>query len=136
MNLTQKVTLRVEDFPDEQRGWLRSLFSQLNPLFSSIDQILNQNIDFSTNIPSVTQSYSIDSFQTFSIKWAFTGYKPAFLSVSNSYNVATQSPTILLPAWSYDPGSSLITVSNMLEATTAGNVALTGKYTFNVRVSV
>jgi hypothetical protein len=136
MNLVQQVILRIEDFPKDQQSWLGSLFTQLNPLFDSINKILNQNIDFSTNIPSVTQSYSIDSFQTFSMKWNFPDQRPAFLSVGSAYNVATQSPTVLMAAWSYDPSSRLITVSNMLEATVGGNVALTGKYTFNVRVSV
>lgn len=136
MNLIQKPLLRLEDFPQEQQSWLSLLFSQLNPFFTSVFQIINQNIDYSTNIPSVTSAQSISSFQSFGIKWTFTAYTPGFLTVSNAFNVTTQLPTILLAAWSYDPSKQVVTVSNMLEATAAGNVALTGKYTFNVRVSV
>lgn len=136
MKLVQKVVLRIEDFPKDQQGWVGTLFSQLNPLFSSINSILNNNIDFSTNIPSINNSFSIDGFQAISMLWKFPTYKPVFLSVNNAYNVATQKPTILLAAWAYDPAKSVINVSNILEVTTAGNVALTGKYTFNIRVSI
>jgi hypothetical protein len=136
MNLIQKPLLRLEDFPQDQQSWLSLLFGQLNPFFSSVFQILNNNVDYSTNIPSVTNTYSIHSFQTFSMKWKFPGYTPTILNISAAYNVDTQEPTILMAAWSYDPSKSLITISNMLEVTESGNTPLTGKYTFNVRVSV
>ena len=136
MNLVQKPILRIEDFPQAQQSWLGSLFSQLNPLFASLNQILNQNIDFATNIPSVTSSYSISGFQPFGLQWKFVGYTPSILEVGSCFNVATGMNTILLAAWSYDSKKGVINVTNMFEVLSTGNVALTGKYTFNVRVSV
>ena len=136
MNLAQKPILRVEEYPEEQQSWLGDLFTQLNPFFTSLNSILNNNVDFSTNIPSVSRSYSIDSFQPFSLKWIFPALIPTSVQVTHAYNEATSLPTILLAAWEYDASKTSIKVTSMLEITEAGNIPLTGKYTFNLRASV
>lgn len=131
----QNPSLRVQDFPTES-SWITTLFNQLNPFFLSMYTVLNNGVDFKTNINCVDTQYSISGFQPFSIKWPFTAAPPTTLMVSVGYNTTVGAPTMLLAAWSYNSSTNSVNVTSMLEVTDKGNVALTGKYTFSIRVSV
>lgn len=135
MKLTSVPNFRVEDFPTEQ-SWIGRLFIQLNPLIQTLNQILDNNIDFSTNIKSVSKQYSISSWAAFSFTWPYSSVTPNDLRVTKASKGTAQTPTILLPAWSYDQSTSLITVSSMLEATSSGVASLSGTYQFTVRATV
>jgi len=134
--LNQLPNLRVEDFPSEQ-AWINRLFIQLNPFIQGVYNLFNQNVDFSANIKSVSKDYDITSFQEFSFLWTFNDSTPTDVRVLKALKgTGTQTPTILLIAWDYDATTKLVTVSSMVEVTTAGVAALNGRYKFTIRATV
>lgn len=135
MKLNQLPNLRTEDFPSEQ-SWISKLFTQLNPFIQSVNLVLDTNIDYSTNIKSITRDYTITTFQAFSFQWTFTDSRPIDLRIVQAYKGTQLTPVILLPAWSYDATNRVITVSQLVEVTSTGVAALLGRYQFTVRVSV
>lgn len=135
MKINQVPNFRVEDFPSEQ-SWIGRMFIQLNPLIQSINQILDENIDFSTNIKAVTRDYSITTFQPFNFTWGFPGFTPVDLRVIQANKGSTQTPTILQAAWSYNSTTQLISVTRMVEITESAVAQLSGSYQFKVRVTV
>lgn len=135
MKLTQIPNFRVEDFESEQ-SWIGRLFINLNPLIQSLNQILDQNIDFSTNIKSVSKVYSITSFQAFNFTWPFPGVTPQDLRVVKATKGTTQTPTILLAAWSFDSTNSLCQVTDLVELSGGAASSLSGTYNFTVRATV
>lgn len=135
MKLNQLPNLRTEDFPSEQ-SWISKLFTQLNPFIQSVNLVLDNNIDYSTNIKSITRDYTITTFQSFSFQWTFTDSQPIDLRIVQAYKGTQLTPTILLPAWSYDATNRVVTVSQLVEVTSAGVAALSGRYQFKVRASV
>lgn len=136
MKLVQKPVLKVQDFPDEHRSWIKLLFTQINPFFTSLNDILNYKVDYLTNIPSVTNTYNINTFQPFSVYWPFSNYKPNHLSFGSCYSSESSRNTVLAAAWNYDSSSSTVNVTNMIELTEQGNMPLIGKYSFTMRVSI
>lgn len=134
--LNQTTNLRVEDFP-EQASWIGRLFVTLNQFIQSVQNIFDYNIDFATNIRSVTREFDTTSI-TFPItfQWTFTQVKPQALTVLNA--MAGTSATCLVPAWSYDSSTSLITVSYLTEFSTSGVSAPTQgtRYKFSLRATV
>lgn len=135
MILTQVPSLRVEDFP-EQKEWIGNLFNQFNPFIQSVNQIFTNNIDFSTNIKSVTRSYSITTFQEFSFQWPYAE-KPVDLRVVSATTGTQKTPTVLLVAWAYDSTQTKITVSKIFEISASGVTLISsGNYSFTIRVSV
>jgi hypothetical protein len=135
VRLNQVPNLRGEDFPTEL-SWIQKLFIQLNPFIQSVNQVFDNGIDFSTNIKSVTTSYAISTFQPFSLSWPYGDPDPIDLRVVRASKGSQQTPTILLPAWSYDATQKTIKVSKLLEVTDTGVTPLKGSYQFIIRVSV
>lgn len=136
MKLSQNPNLRVEDFPGEQ-DWIGRLFTQLNPFFTAVAQVFDSNIDFATNIRSVTREYVVTTgFQSFSLQWPFKGYTPVDLRVTKATRGSQTEPTILLAAWRYDASQSIVTVTNLVELDSSGVKSMSGRYTFIIRVSI
>lgn len=138
MRLNQNPNLRVEDFSSEQT-WIGRLFIQLNPFIQSLNQIVNGNLDFLTNIKSVTRTFVLSFQGTFipiSFLWTFTDDNPNDLTIIRATKTSAQTPTILLPAWSYDIASNTITISRLTEVNASSVSAVSGDYQFTVRVSV
>lgn len=135
MNLNQIPNFRTEDYADNKE-MLSKLFTSLNPFVQAVNSVLTQNIDYSTNIKAVTMDYSITSFQAFSFKWTFTDASPVSVQVIKATSGSDQTPTILLAPWSYDSSTKLISIASMMEVTSSGVSALSGKYTFKIRATV
>lgn len=136
MKLTQVPNLRLEDFPSEQQTWLGRLFINLNPFIQSLNQILDNNIDYATNIKAMTRQYDITQFQPFSFTWAFKTTPPVSLVVTKALKGTDLTPTILGLAWNYDASTALISVTSMAEIATTGVSELSGRYQFTVRATI
>jgi hypothetical protein len=133
--LNQLPNLRVEDFPSEQ-GWINKLFVQLNPFIQSVSNLFNNNIDFSTNIKSISRVYDITDFQEFGFLWSFTDSIPIDVRVIKATKGTQQTPTILLLAWSYNTTTKQITISRMVEVNGTSVSELSGRYQFTIRATV
>jgi hypothetical protein len=134
MKLNQVPNFRSEDYPGQQE-WISKLFISLNPFIQAVNQVFSQNVDFGTNIKAVTQTYTINAFQAFSIQWPFTDLPPVDLKITQALKGSRNTATILLAAWSYDSAQRLITISSMVEVATTGVSALSGRYQFTVRAN-
>lgn len=135
MKLTQQPNLRVEDFAPDQ-SWLAKLFTQLNPFIADVNQVLDQNVDYTTNIKSVTRPYTIQQFVPFTFQWPYQNYPPIQVFVTQASKGTSQTPTCLLLAWSYNLSSSVISVSSMSEVIGGAVSGLSGQYQFTVRATV
>jgi hypothetical protein len=135
MKLNQAPNLRVEDFPSEQ-SWIGSLFSQLNPFITAVNQVFDSNIDFATNIKTVSRDYSITTFQAFSLQWPYKSNPPLEVSIIKATKGAQMTPAILFVAWGYDATNGLIHVTEILEASSSGMAVLNGTYNFTLRATV
>jgi hypothetical protein len=135
MKLNQLPNFRVEDFQSEQ-SWIGRLFTQLNPFIQAVNQTFDNNLDFSTNIKSVTTLYNISSFQSFSLQWPYPNNPPADLRVIQAAKGSAMTPTILMASWSYDSTKSVVTVHTMIEVSGSGTTALSGTYRFTIRVNI
>ncbi len=136
MKLTQVPNLRIEDFPVEQQSWLGQLFIQLNPFIQTINQIFDKNIEYTTNIKSVSKDYTITSFAPFSFTWPYSDVTPISLSIVKALKGTGNTPTILLAAWSFDATNLSINVARMAEVNDASVSSLSGRYQFTIRVTV
>ncbi len=137
MKLNQSFNLRNEDYPD-QSAWIGRLFVVLNTFMTSIAQIFDQNIDFTTNIKSVSKDFDTTS-PTYPItfQWPFTQAPPVELRVT----VATKDnqAIVLLPAWSYNASTQAISISYLCECTSSGTISATStgpRYKFTIRVTI
>lgn len=137
MKLDNVPNFRTEDYPTQQE-WISRLFVSLNPFIQSVNQVLTNRVDYTTNIKSVTKDYSLNvvSFQEFSFIWPFKDATPVDLRVVRATKGATQTPTILFAAWSYDATKYSITVSNMVELSGTTLGAMSGTYQYSIRVTV
>jgi hypothetical protein len=135
MKLNHSLNLRAEDFPTEQ-GWIGRFFNQINPFIAILNQIFDSNIDFATNIKSVTRDYTISTFQAFQIQWPYKDVPPVEVRITKALKGTQLSPAILLPAWNYDAATNAISIKQILEITEAGISNLSGKYTFTLRASI
>lgn len=134
--LNQPTTLRAEDFSD-QSEWIARLFNILNPFIRSVQQVFDSNIDFSTNIRSVTRSFDVTSIQLpIRFSWPFTEARPAVLVIGSA--TAGTDATILLPAWTYDSSANELVISRIAEITATGiRTPIAGtNYKFSIRVTV
>ncbi len=135
MNISQIPNLRVEDFSSEQ-SWIGRLFVILNPFIQSVNQVVNGQIDYNSNIAAVTRSFTVTTtFAPINFQWTFGGM-PASLDVIKATKSGSQTPTILAAAWSYDIASKTVTITRMVELLPTGVAELTGSYQFNIRVTV
>ena len=137
MKISQSNNLRAEDFPD-QSAWIGRLFIILNSFITSVNQVIDQNIDFATNIKSVTKDYDVSSL-TYPIKfqWAFPQAAPISLVICKAMKdgVATN----LLPAWTYNASTQEITITYLSECLSTGTIGATSigpRYKFTVRATV
>lgn len=135
MKLTQLPNLRVEDFQSEQ-SWIGRLFIQLNPFVQAVNQLFDQNVDYTDNIKSVTKQYTVTTFQPVSFQWPFSDTAPVDLRIVQALKGTQLTPTILLPAWSFDSTDDQVTIEQLVEVTSSGVSALSGRYQFTVRVTV
>lgn len=135
MKLNQNPNLRVEDFQSEQ-SWIGRLFTQLNPFISAVNQVFDSNIDFSTNIKSITKEYTISSFQAFDLQWPYKDSPPIDVRVTKAAKGSQLTPTVLLIAWSYDATQAVISISEMSEVTGAGITSASGRYAFTLRATL
>lgn len=134
--LNQLPNLRVEDFPSEQ-SWINRLFVQFNPFIQSVSNLFNNNIDFLTNIKSISKEYDVTTFQEFSFLWSFTDSVPIDVRVIKALKgTGSQTPTILLIAWNYSATTKLVTISRMVEVNDTSVSELSGRYQFTVRATV
>lgn len=135
MKLAQQPTLRAEDFPDFKDA--PRLFTILNPLINNIGQIFDQNIDYSTNVKSVTRSYS-QTGVTLPLRfpWPFPKYTPLALSVIQAR--VNQVAQVLVAAWEYNASTSEVSVTQLIQVGVPNNqtVVSTSKYDFTIRVTI
>lgn len=137
MKLNQVTNLRVEDFPDQSK-WIGGMFLILNSFITSVSQIINQNVDFATNIKSITKDFD-PSTLTYPVRfqWTFPQSPPASLQVC----VATKDnvPVVILPAWSYDSSKEEIAIYYFTELSSSGSASATSpsaRYKFTIRATV
>lgn len=135
MKLNSVPNFRVEDFQSEQ-SWIGRLFIQLNPFVQAVNQVCDQNVDFATNIKSVTREFTFTSFQPISFQWPYSDKPPNDLRVTQALKGTQQTPTILLAAWEYDATDTAITVTKLIELSELGVMSLAGRYQIKIRVNV
>lgn len=135
MILNQLPNLRVEDFPSEQ-SWINRLFVQLNPFMQQVNRVFNGNIDYSTNIKSVTKTYTITTFQAFSFLWTYSDAIPSEVRIIKATKGTQETPTILLLAWDYDSATRSISIPKIVEVNGTSVSELSGRYQFTIRATV
>ncbi len=136
MKLAQTTNLRSEDFTSEI-SWIGRLFTTLNPFITSVQNVFDNNIDFTTNIRSVVRS--IDTTQlSFPIKfpWTFKEADPVCLVIAQAQIGTT--PAVLVPAWSFNASDRSVSVSNIVVLTSTGVTPIVQgtQYKFTIRVTV
>lgn len=134
MKLNQMPNLRTEDFPGEQ-SWTGRLFTQLNPFIAAVNQTFD-NIDFSTNIHSITRDYSITTFQPFKLAWTYKDTPPMDVRIIKSTKGTDLSACLLFCTWKYDATTLVIDISKLYEATDSGLIPVSGTYSFTLRATV
>lgn len=135
MKVDQLPNLRAEDFPSEQ-SWIPKLFVMLNPFIQAVYQAFNNNVDYSTNIKSVTKEYSITTFQEFGFLWTFTDSTPNDVRIVKASKGTQQDPCILLLAWEYDSSTKVVTITRIVEVLESSVGELSGSYKFMIRATV
>lgn len=136
MKLSQATNLRVEDYPD-QATWIGRLFNVLNPFITTSQQIFDNNVDFATNIRSVTKDFDTSQISfPINFDWGFSQADPVQVLVTKG--VMGVSPVVLLPAWSFDASTRQVSISNIVMVSSTGVSALTTgtRYKFTVRATV
>ncbi len=133
MQLSTPPNLRTEDFPD-QKNWIARLFIQLNPYFLQIQQSVNQ-IDYS-NINSITRELTYTNVQfPIKLQWTFDS-TPMSCQILSAKKGSEQTPTALIPVWSYDASSKTISISKIYELTDSGAVLAQEQFKFVMRISI
>jgi hypothetical protein len=123
------TTLRVEDYPSDQRKWLPRLFQPLNLLFTQLAGAINGNIEFGVNIPSqdneVEFNYTGDDSLP-SIEWKLAR-PPRFHLLGTCLEDGVQVSLVLTTL--FDASTSLVMVTSAYKLTAAGAEALqTGSF--------
>lgn len=137
MKFPQNPNFKVEDFLSEKE-WIGKLFILINPVIQALNQIFDNNIDFETNIKSVTNEYTITNFQEFAFQWPYPTQSPVTVNVVSATKGNSRSPVLLFPVWEYDSQDQSITISNIFEMSSTGIAALTAntRYSFKIRATV
>lgn len=102
-------TLRVEDYPAEERKWLPRLLTPLNQFLTSASSALNGRIDFVSNIPAqdVQLEFTYDgSAQRFRWNLAMVP-KILWVGQASEANVAIN----VSPSWVFDSSTSVVSVA-------------------------
>lgn len=131
---------RVEDYPGDSE-WISNatkMFILLNGFVQGVNNILDSNVDFFSNIRSVSSNYTMTTFTQVSFQWPFfTQVQPRQVDVIQAVKGNAQTPTILFCAWSYNSATGSITISKVLEMSETGVGALDGStYKFTIRATV
>lgn len=133
--IRNEPNLRMEDYPKELASGFASLFRTLTPYFSSVTSVLNGSVDFTDNIAAVTKSYDMTNVQfPINIQWTFTAKPPMDLRVTKAS--ASNVPTILIPAWSFDVSTNIVSITKILEAPAMSLPSLGVRYQFTVRATI
>ena len=133
--IRNEPSLRMEDYPKELAGGFSSLFRTLTPFFTSLTAAVNGSIDFVDNISAVTKSYDMTNVQfPVNIQWPFSGKSPVDLRITmaSKANVAT----ILIPAWSFDVSTNIISITKILELPGMSAPTVGTRYQFTVRATI
>jgi len=134
--IDQPINLRVEDF-QEQSKWIGRLFVTLQSFFTQVQRVLDNNIDYSTNIRSVTRAYDTSGI-TFPIRfeWPHPQAEPASLMVIKA--MSGTDATSFIPAWSFNASNREISIESMTELNQgAASAPTTGtRYRFTVRATI
>ncbi len=135
--VTSSNNLRQEDF-SSQSSWIGPLFTILNSFITSVTQILDGNIDFQTNIKSVSKEFDTSTL-TFPLvfQWPFTQVQPVSLYVCKA--IKGNSAVALIPAWTYNASTSEISVAYLGEISSVGislAASVGARYRFTIRASV
>lgn len=135
MFIRNEPSLRMEDYPKELASGFASLFRTLTPYFASLTSTINGSVDFTDNIAAVTKSYDMTNVQfPINIQWTFTGKSPVDLRVTKAS--AANVATILIPAWSFDVSTNIISITKLLEAPAMALPAIGTRYQFTVRATI
>lgn len=139
MNLNHMPDLRIEDFPD-QSDWIGNLFLQINPFTLAVQQLFNNNIDFNTNIKSVTKSYQIEfsNYSTenpFLVSWPYTDVSPQTCTIVQAYKTGS-SPTAIICSWKFNASTREILIYSFTEILYTAQIISSGNYSFTIRVTV
>ncbi len=132
--LRNQPSLRQEDYPKDTLSTTGKLFGALNPFFSAVTDLINGQIDYVNNIAAVTKTYSFSNvIVPINIQWPFN-VPPLDLRITKA--LAGSTPTILIPAWSFDVSTNTIAVTKILEAPSM-SVPVSGVlYQFTIRATV
>lgn len=103
------TTLRVEDFPSEQRQWLPRLFVPLNQFLTVVTNTLQGRVDFGANIPALDTAldFTYDGRDS-SFTWNNVN-APRILMIGQSTEDGDVVP--LTCAWVYNASNNLITAT-------------------------
>lgn len=136
MKINQTTNLRVEDYSD-QGQWIGRLFTVLNAFFTEVQNILDQNVDYSTNIRSITREFDTTGLVVpINFSWPFTQAAPASLSIAKAMSGTTA--IALIPAWDYNASTKTVSITALYQVVGGVLSAVTNgpRYRFTVRVTV
>jgi hypothetical protein len=103
------TTLRVEDFPSEERKWLPRLFLPLNQFLTACSNTINGRVDFGANIPSQDANLSF-TFDGSAQRFRWTGsQQPRILWVGQATEAGL--PVALNSSWSYDSSTQVVSTA-------------------------
>lgn len=122
-------TLRVEDFPSEERAWLPRLLTPLNSFLTNASNAFQRRIEFGSNIPSQDNDlvFSYDGSPQ-SFRW-FGTVAPKILWVGQALEDGL--PIVLQSGWSYDSSTANISVS--FYRLTGSGLSIGSRYNIFVR---
>lgn len=125
-------SLRVEDYPAEERKWLPRLFQPLNLLLTQIVGAINGNIEFGSNIPSQDDNLEFNYSGSFpSYKWGLVR-PPKFQLLGRCLEDGVQVSLVLTTA--YDASSALVNVTSIFKVTATGSQALQSGSLYKVSI--
>lgn len=127
------TTLRVEDYPAEQRKWLPRLFQPLNILFTQIAAAINGNVEFGPNIPAQDDALEFNySGQFPSYSWK-VNRTPKFHMLGTCLEDGVQVSLVL--TLNFNASSKLIEVVSIFKLSASGTQALSSGslYKINIR---
>lgn len=131
MIIPSQTTIRVEDFPKEEQGWIGRLLFPLNQFLLSATSAINGNITFGDNIPSQTQTFNFVYGGTSNFPMAFAwnlADRPAEIRLASITENSSAVSAVI--SWSYSNG--LVSLGSVVKLTTSGASALTVGSTYNI----
>lgn len=133
MKLTQNPNLRAEDFPKFESA--EDLFKILNPFFVDINNVLDQNIDFSENIKSLTKNF-VSKGVSLPIKFTWSYPKVTPNSVSIIKAKVDNSPACFVCSWDFDASNSNIVIYEIFQLSGTSIVPISNSSIYNLTIRV